>query len=171
MKQRDVPSPVSGAGPRHRGRAQENPIIDPYRWTQKPPLAAVCPQCGAVFRQGRWRWGKRPAGAVEAVCQACHRINDEYPAGIVTLKGAKLGRLKAEMIQLARHQEQAEAREHPLNRIISLEDGADQVVIKTTDIHLPRRIGEAIQRAFKGELKADFDKGNYFVRVDWTSPD
>jgi hypothetical protein len=33
--------------------------------------------------------GERPANAVEIVCQACHRINDHFPAGIVQLSGAR----------------------------------------------------------------------------------
>jgi hypothetical protein len=40
-------------------------------------------------------------------------------------------------------------------------------VISTTDIHLPRRIGEALKRAFHGELDMHFDEAGYFVRVDW----
>lgn len=41
------------------------------------------------------------------------------------------------------------------------------LVIKTTDIHLPRRIGEAMHRAFHGELHVHYDEENYFVRVEW----
>jgi hypothetical protein len=39
----------------------------------------------------------------------------------------------------------------------------------TTDIHLPRRIGEAVKRAFHGTLDEHFDEGGYFVRVNWVS--
>jgi hypothetical protein len=53
---------------------------------------------------------------------------------------------------LARHQEQAEKGEHPLNRIISIGEDAQGIVIDTTDIHLPRRIGKAAKRAFRGTL-------------------
>jgi hypothetical protein len=171
MKQRNVPSASTHASPRRWGRAQEDQLIDPYRWTHKPPLSAHCPQCGAVYQEGRWHWAERPADAVETTCQACHRSNDKFPAGVVTLTGARIARLKGEILHLARHQEEAEKPEHPLNRIMAIEEQDDRVVIKTTDIHLPRRIGEAIERAYKGELKTHFDKSNYFVRVDWTSPE
>ncbi len=170
MKQRDVPNSGPSTSPRRWGRAQQDALIDPYRWTHKPPQVAVCPTCGAVYREGRWQWTERPAGAVEVTCQACHRIADSYPAGVITLAGARLDRLKPELIRIARHQEQAEKPEHPLNRIMSIEEAEDRVVINTTDIHLPRRIGEAVERACKGELKMHFDKGSYFIRVDWTSP-
>ena len=72
------------------------------------------------------------------------------------------------MIHLARHQEEAEKMEHPLNRIINIEDDDHGVVINTTDIHLPRRIGEAIKRAFHGEIEDHFEKEGVFCacRVD-----
>jgi len=72
------------------------------------------------------------------------------------------------MIRLARHQEEAEKKEHPLNRIINVETDAEGIVITTTDIHLPRRIGETIKRAFHGEVEEQFEKDGYFVRVNWT---
>jgi hypothetical protein len=71
------------------------------------------------------------------------------------------------MIRLARHQEEAEKQEHPLNRIISIEEDAQGVMINTTDIHLPRRIGEAVRRAFHGEIEENFEEDGYFVRVTW----
>jgi hypothetical protein len=46
---------------------------------------------------------------------------------------------------------------------------AEGIVINTTDIHLPRRIGEAVERAFHGNLSEDFDRGGYFLRVNWTA--
>lgn len=42
-------------------------------------------------------------------------------------------------------------------------------MITTTDIHLPRRIGEAVKRAYHGNLKEHFEEDGYFVRVDWES--
>jgi hypothetical protein len=170
MKQPNRSSARAHKGARRWGRSQEDHIVDPYRWTHKPSEPAVCPQCGAVYRAGRWSWGARPANAVEVTCQACQRINDNYPAGVLRLSGARLANLKSEIINLARHQEEAERAEHPLNRIMGIEEAPDGIVISTTDIHLPRRIGEAIDRAHKGDLKIHFDENGYFVRVDWTSP-
>jgi nucleoside diphosphate kinase len=117
---------------------------------------------------GRWRWVARAEGAVEELCAACRRINDKFPAGVVTLRGDFDREHREEMIHLARHQEAAEKEEHPLNRIISIEDDAHGVVINTTDIHLPRRIGEAVKRAFHGEIEDHFEKDGYFVRVTWS---
>jgi hypothetical protein len=168
MKHTGTPGPKTPVGGHRWGHAQEDHILDPYKRPQKLEEPTICPQCGAVYQAGRWHWATRPKSAHETVCQACHRINDQYPAGIVTLVGALTVQQKADMINLARHQEADEKAEHPLNRIIDIEEGLDQIVINTTDIHLPRRIGEAIKRAFHGKLERHFDEHGYFVRVNWT---
>jgi hypothetical protein len=75
----------------------------------------------------------------------------------------------APVVRLVRHQEDAEKRQHPLNRIMGVEEEAEAIVIKTTDIHLPRRIGAAVKRAFRGRLKEEFAEAGYFVRITWTN--
>ena len=55
-------------------------------------------------------------------CEACRRINDNLPAGIVKLRGIFGQQQTDEIVRLARHQEDAEKREHPLNRIIGIEE-------------------------------------------------
>jgi hypothetical protein len=150
------------------GHAQQDHVLDPYQAQKKLNDGTVCPQCGAVYRDGRWRWEARAKGAVEELCAACRRINDKFPAGIVTLRGDFAREHKEAMVQLARHQEEIEKKEHPLNRIISIEEDVLGIVINTTDIHLPRRIGETVKRAFHGKLEAHFEEDGYFVRVNWT---
>lgn len=159
------------SGRRIAGRAQRDYILDPYEARQKLLEPTACRQCGAVYHHGRWNWGQRPARAHEDLCRACHRINDGLPAGIVTLHGAVTPQRKDEIVGLARNQEEAEKGEHPLNRIISVEETDEGLVISTTDIHLPRCIGEALERAFHGKLDMHFDEAGYFVRVDWRPPD
>jgi NMD protein affecting ribosome stability and mRNA decay len=149
------------------GHAQQDHILDPYQAQQQLHEGTICPQCGAVYQDGRWQWVARAEGVVEELCAACRRINDRFPAGIVTLRGDFAREHKEEMIRLPRHQEEVEKKEHPLNRIISIDKDAQGIVINTTDIHLPRRIGEAVKRAFHGEIDAHFEEDGYFVRVDW----
>jgi NMD protein affecting ribosome stability and mRNA decay len=168
MKQSNLTSQRQRTTRRLSGRAQQDHILDPYQCQQKLHDGTACPQCGATYHEGRWQWGTKAEGADEELCAACRRINDKFPAGIVTLRGDFARERKEEMIRLARHQEDAEKKKHPLNRIISIEDDAQGVVINTTDIHLPRRIGEAVKRAFHGEIEDHFEKDGYFVRVTWT---
>jgi hypothetical protein len=110
----------------------------------------------------------RPESGPAEVCAACRRVAEKFPAGIVTLRGPRLLGQQEQLISLARHEEEAEKKDHPLNRIISIETDAEAIVINTTDIHLPRRIGEAVKRAFHGELDIAFEEDGYFVRVDWS---
>jgi hypothetical protein len=104
------------------------------------------------------------------MCPACRRINDGLPAGIVTLHGAFAQQHRDAIVGLARNEEAAEREEHPLNRIASIEDTESGLVINTTDIHLPRRLGQALKRAFHGTLEMHFDETGYFARVDWRPP-
>lgn len=41
------------------------------------------------------------------------------------------------------------------------------MVVTTTDVHLPRRIGEALHHAYAGDLDFHYDKDAYYVRVAW----
>ena len=158
-----------GRSRRIAGRAQGRHREDPYIERHKPSEPSCCRQCGSVFRKGRWQWGEPPEDATESTCPACHRTNDDYPAGIVTLQGEIVRTKRAELVKLIRHQEELEKAEHPLNRIMAIDDtDGDTITVTTTDIHLPRRIGEAVDGAYHGRLELDYDEDRYFVRVEWS---
>jgi NMD protein affecting ribosome stability and mRNA decay len=143
-------------------------IHDPYKTPHKLPEPTVCPECGAVFHHGRWEWSaKAPPNAFRASCQACHRVRDKYPAGLVTLSGAFVRTHKDELLQLAHHQESAEKQAHPLHRIMRIEEHPDSISIETTDLHLPRRIAEAVEHAYRGELQLHYDREGHFLRANW----
>jgi hypothetical protein len=146
---------------------------DPYHAQAKLAEPTACPACRAVFHNGRWQWMATPADAHAALCPACRRIKDSVPAGIVTLSGEYVRTHRDELLHSIRAQEQAERAEHPMNRIIELVDAGDsaRIEVTTTDIHLPRRIGEAIERANRGVLREEYDEDGYFVRVDWHRDD
>jgi hypothetical protein len=144
---------------------------DPYQSRVKPSDPTVCPSCNAIHTSGRWHWGERPDGAKSHLCPACQRIHDKVPAGIVTLRGQYLKKHRDELLNLARHQEALEKTDHPLNRIMAIVTEPDEVRITTTDIHLPRRIGTALNHAHKGELDLTYAENEYFMRVTWTRDD
>lgn len=167
MKQNDLTRRVDRKDRRIRER-----VHDPYKTRLKLPDPTICPDCGALFRKGRWQWTDHPpAGANEEICQACNRIRDDYPAGTVTLTGGFVDSHRDEILGLVRNQGQLENGEHPLHRIMNIEAAPGRVVVTTTDIHLPRRIGEAVQHAFNGALDFHYEEEAYFLRVNWTRED
>jgi len=164
-----TPSPLTGPGgaARHGARVYDELKHDPYQNRHKYVEPTVCTDCGVVFHRGRWQWGTAPADAHRAVCPACHRVRDKLPAGTVTLEGGFVADHRAEILGIVRNQEKRAKDEHPLQRIIAIEEGADRIVITTTDVHLPRRIGEALKDAHQGELDVRFGDNEYSVQVDW----
>jgi len=154
--------------PNRIDRLIHEPVHDPYKTKSKPPESSVCPVCHAVFKEGRWQWaGSWPIDAHPQTCQACHRVHDESPAGVMTLSGRFVRDHRTELVQLIQHREQIENREHPLHRIMRIEEGPDLILVKTTDIHLPHAIGEALRHAYKGRLEIRYSAETYFVEVKW----
>ena len=109
----------------------------------------------------------RPSDAHEEMCPACQRVRDKYPAGILTLRGPFLRERKEELLHLARNQEARARAEHPLQRIIGIEEREDAILITTTDIHLVRGIGEAVRRAYQGTLDFQYSEEGNILRVRW----
>jgi NMD protein affecting ribosome stability and mRNA decay len=140
---------------------------DPYVATHKPPGPTVCPSCKAVFMEGRWTWQRPPPEAAETNCPACQRIQDEFPAGYVTIKGEFLKEHRDEIIALINSKEDREKAEHPLQRIMAIEDVREGLQVSTTDSHLARGIGEALHDAYKGDLKLRYSRDENLLRAIW----
>jgi hypothetical protein len=157
--------PVPQQGRRDR-RAEER--VHEFSTSQEQlPDPTHCPHCQAVFHHDRWRWMAQPATAHEAMCPACQRIRDHHPAGFLTLSGRFLAEHQPEILNLARNEEATETAEYPLHRIMDIEARTDGILITTTDIHLPRRIGEALHHAYRGELEVHSVDEDQSLRVHW----
>jgi len=154
--------------PLRRDELRDELVHDAYKSKKKLPEPTRCPDCGAVYRDGRWTWDLAPGDANEELCPACRRIRDRFPAGYVTLEGEFLQAHRDELLQLARNREAKEKAEHPLERIMAIEDVDGNVQITTTDTHLARDIGEAVHAAYKGELEYHYNKEENLLRVHWT---
>lgn len=145
---------------------------DTYKLRGKLAEPTVCPQCGATYHKGRWTWDKTDAEAPHTqLCQACQRIGDRYPAGELSITGSFVAAHEQEIRNLAGNAEALEKTEHPLNRIMAIEPIDGGLRILTTDIHLPRRIGESLQSAWDGELDMHYDDEGYFIRLRWHRDD
>jgi NMD protein affecting ribosome stability and mRNA decay len=156
-------------GPRERWREElrQELVHDSYKATAKLRDPTRCPTCGAVYHEGHWRWGTAPVGAHEEPCPACHRIHDEFPAGYVSLSGDFFQEHRDEILHLVRNCEAREKAEHPLERIMAIEDAKDGVVVTTTDSHLARLIGESLHAAQKGKIEFHYSKEENLLRVNW----
>ncbi len=140
---------------------------DPYPMTAKPPSPAVCPTCKAVFADRRWTWNRPPEDAYEQQCPACQRIHDKFPGGYVMIKGAFLADHRDEIIALITSKEDREKVEHPLHRIMAIEDVHGGIQVTTTDSYLARGIGEALQDAYNGDLKLRYSRDENLLRAIW----
>ena len=121
-----------------------------------------------MYRDGRWTWVAPPIDAHRTVCPACHRIQGDYPGGSLTLGGAFAREHREKLLGLARHVEDCEQAEHPLKRIMAIRDGDDEILVTTTNPELARSIGQAVQRAYEGELDFSYTEETWFLRVVWT---
>jgi NMD protein affecting ribosome stability and mRNA decay len=161
-----TPRPANRPPQRHRTTQEYE--HDTYKLKGKLKEPSACPQCGAVFHKGRWTWAARPAQAYETVCPACHRINDKYPKGMLTLNGPYVAAKREEIFNLVRNEEAKGKKEHPLARLMAIEERPEGTVILTTDDHLARRIAEALHHAYDGEFAFHYDEGEQFVRATWS---
>jgi NMD protein affecting ribosome stability and mRNA decay len=144
---------------------------DPYHTRLKLKEPSICKQCGAVFHHGRWTWERAPAEAMSVLCPACARIRDEIPAAYLTLRGDYVAAHRDELLHLAYHHEQRERAEHPLKRIIAEEQLDDGIRLAFSEAHLARDIGEALHKAYKGELDYHYTDEDIMLRVNWRRDD
>lgn len=145
----------------------DEPVNDPYAMREKPPEPTACPDCGAVWQDGRWQWLPAPAGAHALRCAACARIHDNMPAGYVMFEGEFAQSHREELLRLVRSVEAREKAEHPLQRIIAVADQEKGFLVTTTDVHLARALGGAVQAACKGELDYHYSRDDYLIRMHW----
>lgn len=168
-RRHEIPAPQTppGSVPRYRDRIFDDGRHDPYQVRRKYKEPTVCGGCGALYEHARWTWDDAPAHALRETCPACARTRDKLPAGWVSLSGEFFNAHRAELLKLARNAAERERTEHPLNRVMHITEGPSEVVIATCDIHSPRRIGEALERAYHGDLDIAFGQDEYSVRVNW----
>jgi len=136
---------------------------------------AVCEGCHSVYKSKRWDATPglydsaiQLSGTVATVCPACLKIRDNFPGGIVTLKGGFVLPHKEDLMNLVRNEEARARGFNPLERVMSIkENGHGSIIISTTNEKLAQRIGRAIKKAFHGEVAYHWSHDNKLARVDW----
>ena len=160
-------NPRRTAGARHEQRMR--PVRqDSYHDELKVAEPATCPRCHATYLRGRWTWHAAPEHALRTTCPACQRIEDDFPAGYVTIKGAFLAEHRDEILNVVMARAERARQEHPLQRIIGMQEISRGMLVTTTDGHLARGIGVALRDAFKGELDLAFSRDENLVRATWS---
>ena len=166
------------AGPRNhkdpsqqprRDSTYEQHVDDPYLARGKLKEPTACPDCGAVFRNGRWQWSAAPAGAHSHRCPACSRIHDKAPAAQLTLSGEFYRGHRDEIMSLVHNTEEKEKQEHPLERIMAVDEATNEpgVVISYTGIHLAKSTGNAVHHAYQGQFEFEYTDRDSVLRLSW----
>ena len=143
---------------------------NPYHEDKKYPEPTECPRCHLNYRNGRWQHKDEANESHEAHsshCPACRREIDRLPAGLLYLSGPYLDRHREEILNIVNNQSQSAAAHRPLQRVMWIEQGADNTEIATTTNHLALRIGKAIEDACKGDLIIKHAHDAQLVRVYW----
>jgi NMD protein affecting ribosome stability and mRNA decay len=133
----------------------------------KLPEPTVCDTCNAVFSAGRWTWKEPPAQYNHTVCPACKRCADNYPAGKIKISGDFYHEHHEEILNLIQNIEKQEKSERPLERIMLIRKAKSGTEVTTTGMHIARRIGEALSRAYKGEYSFQYGDGEENIQVSW----
>jgi NMD protein affecting ribosome stability and mRNA decay len=141
----------------------------PYQRTEKYPANTQCPKCNLWFHDGVWKRGAlaHGQGLQWRLCPACVQIRDGQIGGIVQFSGTFAGNHRQELLNRIRNVEKQTQEERPLERIMSLKEGKEGIIVSATTEHLVARIGKSIQRDFGGNLDLRYAPEDKFAFVHW----
>jgi len=154
---------------------KKSPTTDSYLPRGANRSISVCESCRAVNMNKRWyAEGKVTESALKThasekvLCPACLKIQDNFPGGIVTLKGDYVLPHKNDLMTVIHNEEERARKLNPLERVMSVKESGDGgLVISTTNERLAQRFGRAIKRAFHGTVTYGWSHDNKLVRVEW----
>ena len=154
---------------------KKSPTTDSYLPRGASRKISVCGGCRAVYMNKRWyaegdvdETALKNPEAAKIVCPACLKIRDNFPGGIVTLKGDYVLPHKKDLMKLIKNEEERARGLNPLERVMSVkENGYGSLIISTTNEKLAQRLGRAVKKAFHGDVAYHWSHDNKLVRVDW----
>lgn len=143
---------------------------DSHDGGSKSSHALVCEECKLVHHAGRWQRGAPPTPELESgLCPAYRRIRDHDPAGTIAVPETFLEQ-RDELMGMLRNAEAAETEEHPLERLMDLEEGPDgSLIVTTTGVHLARAIANKLERRFHSQARIRYGDSEHTIAVDWES--
>lgn len=132
---------------------------------------AICEECGNIYHNRRWvRAGSGVAVSEPHVvlCPACIAIRDNITSGYVHLEGQFVRDHWDEIKNLLDNEVDRAADDNPLGRIMAYEKERDDAfTVRTTTEHLAQRLGNAVRKAFDGDIRYDFSHENKLAHVWW----
>ena len=154
---------------------KKSPTTDAYLPRGASRKISVCEGCHSVYMNKRWyaegdvdETALKNPEATKIVCPACLKIRDNFPGGIVTLRGDYVLPHKQDLLNLVRNEEARARGFNPLERVMSVkENGFGSIVISTTNEKLAQRLGRAIKKAFHGDVTYQWSHDNKLARVEW----
>jgi NMD protein affecting ribosome stability and mRNA decay len=142
--------------------------LEPYLPKRGLPEGAHCKGCGIVYHNKRWQketTGEEPS--CQVICPACQRMEDDNPAGVVTLSGPYLASHSEEILNSIKQQEAKHREKNPLGRIMEIKTEDGQITVTTTEDKLAQKIGREIYKSQRGELHYKWSHDQRMVRVEW----
>ncbi|MBX7223648.1 MAG: ATPase [Blastocatellia bacterium] len=165
MTNRNFTKPVDHDGGRHR---EPKSLPDHTR----------CETCGSVYSGRHWaapalpervEFQLNPNSFHLTLCPACQQQKEGIAGGFVHLEGTFLEQHREEIVRLLQKEAKRAYRQNRLARILEWKDESNgKVFLSTTTEHLAQRLGHALEKAFKGQVRYDFSLENKLAHVWWT---
>ncbi len=148
---------------------------DSYIPRKSPPAIGACTDCHAIRRSKRWHLDekefaaltRKPGAVAMERCPACRKIADDFPSGVILLRGGYVLGHREEILKLVRNEEKRAMGINPLERIISVTERNGRMEIATTDEKLAQRIGREVRKACGGALEYKWSEDSKLLRVNW----
>ncbi len=158
----------------YKRRGGNSVIDDPYLQDINYGDPNICPECGAIYHNKRWKFDEDLKREIqlngnygEKKCPACRKKEDDYPMGLVFVSGNFIQEHREDIINTVKGEEKRAIQKNPLERIISVEkENENQYIIKTTTDTLAHRIGNILHKSYNGEVEYKFSEDH--LRVFWS---
>ncbi len=145
-------------------------LEDPYLTRKSYKEPTLCPRCGLVYKHRRWQRIDNfdPGSAIEQhKCPACRKEEDHYVMGIVYINGDFFNERRDEIINMLRNEEKKEVLHNPLDRIMTIHDNKDGVMVETTSENLAIHLGRMLYHSYGGKVEYKFSDEQKLARVFW----
>lgn len=164
---------------RHRANTTKRSANDPHHAPSGVAGELYCTTCGAVHHHKRWTLDAETVSRVRADpsaeatrCPGCEQVANRQFDGEVILESPFLATHGQDIMRLMQHVEQeVRERSNPLARIGEIHWEGEKLTAYTVSPHLADRLGKAVQKAYRGELKTQHADRSRFQRVKWHRED